>query len=86
MIGLGHDRFGNPLFSEPLRRNRVINYFYADGRIKYECWNPRRGSVSTDTDWYIQKYTYDGNELYQSQILNGATNSEAVVNALDWDI
>lgn len=67
---------------------RVKNYYYSDGNGKYTCENSNLDAATTDENWKIYKDTYDANgnpdETEGPRV--GAVNSEAVINALPWNI
>ena len=64
---------------------RLKTYSYASGRIKYSCQNTDIDANETDTDWFCRKFT-DADPPESEGPREGAVNSEAVVNALGWNI
>ena len=79
--------FSKVIFNAPTvhnREQRRVQYNWSNGNPKYLAYNVNSDAVETDTDWEITKYTED--VLKQQGPFRGAVNSEAVINALSWDI
>ena len=66
------------------RERRRVQYNWSNGNPKYLSYNANVDAVETDIDWEITKFTED--ILKEQGPLLGAVNSEAVINALTWDI
>ena len=81
-MGEGYNQPRSVLDGRLLRRHK--QYFWANGRLKFDCWNSNVNAATTDTDWEIHKYTSDGEEDEAYHF--GAVNSEAVINVLPWNI
>lgn len=66
------------------RERRRVQYNYSNGSPKYIAYHPKRNAAETDTDWEIIKYTSD--VLKDDGPIQGAVNTEAVINALSWNV
>ena len=79
--------FNKALFTAPTgmkRERRRVQYNWSNDNPKFQCWNANVDANETDIDWEITKYTSD--ILKEQGPFVGAVNSEAVINALSWDI
>lgn len=70
---------------KPIGSARTRLFYYTDGRVKYECWNLKSNILNTSNDWLITKTIY-GENTEETQVLQGAVNTETVINALAWSI
>lgn len=52
-----------------------------DGNLIYEGINQTSGVAATDTNWFITKYWYDGNQLYYWSVLQGAWSQRVALFA-----
>ena len=66
------------------RERRRVQYNWSNGNPKYLAYNTDIDAATTDLDWEITKFTED--ILADEGPLFGAVNSEAVINALAWNI
>lgn len=65
----------------PKRRKQ---YNWSNGNPKYIAYHFDIDANETDTNWEITKYSSDTLEDEGPRL--GAVNTEAVINALDWNI
>ncbi len=87
MAARGTDRYTgtNKVMTE--LHDREVFYYYASSLIKYRATHPLHTAKKAEAGWHIRKYAYDVNDfITDSDSLEGAVNSEAVINALDWEI
>ena len=69
------------------RAVRVTSYRYGDTRIEYTAGvetylgaHLTQGAATTDSEWYITKFTYDGNDLVRIEgPLDGAWDDRATL-------
>ena len=64
---------------------RTMFYAYSSGRVKYKCKHVDIDANTTDADWDIWKYSDDDFPNDEGPRI-GAVNTEAVINALSWNI
>lgn len=67
--------------------DREVIYYNVSSLVKYRATHPSHNASKSEASWQIRKYVYDVNSLITDiDRLEGAVNSEAVINALDWEI
>ena len=67
--------------------SRKKRFYNPDGTVKYLCVHTLESVLETTTSWEIAKFTYANGLVGEWQgWLQGAVNSESVINALSWNI
>lgn len=88
MVGRAYDLHGRKVPAIPdYYFAREKYYYYTTGQVKYKCGHPNPNATELNVLWDIWKFVYEDGVLEAKEgPLNGPVNSEALINALAWNI